>query len=195
MLVSQVWSGDYIGGQVPRLKKKTKKVGDWESQRFCDRRWWSLPSWNNPWVHPKHACASAPATNASEWWTSRPEMFWSMVIQDGHLVSMCIFELEVITTVLVFWLRYLIGFWSLGHRGGFKLLTPKMHQMEFMLNMFPKSVVCFVWYMLSHAHINMCCSTRAAFTRSNGDDFRWSKRKTLASHRYSPMCSLDTSKV
>lgn len=55
-----------LGSAKNPKKRRVLDIMGIPAMKIGDRRWWFLPSWNNLWVHPKHACASAPATNASE---------------------------------------------------------------------------------------------------------------------------------
>lgn len=132
----------------------------------------------------------------------RPVTDWSvgdkqhpMVIQDGHVLwnlSMCILELEVITA-RAFFLVMVIG-WVFG--GWRKPLCGFQITDDWLID--PTNIIGPVEFMLKDVPQRLWRTQLA--NRSNGDDFRWSKAAVETAwkrnkHRYSQMCSLDTSKV
>ena len=191
---SLMW-GLYLGGKSQGKKKIPKKVGDWESQRYF------VMIAGDGLCHLGTILKFTPSTLAHRHLlrtqVSDECLGRRCFLIDGHPRWSSGFNVHsgvgsdhhgVGFLVTVFgWFMEFRSLWG----GGVQIIDPEDASNGVHVKHVPK-IRGLLWLVhveprpYQHVLFNL-----AAFTKSNGDDFRWSKRKPLLSHRYSPMCSCE----
>ena len=171
-----------LGSAKNPKKRRVLDIMGIPAMKIGDRRWWFLPSWNNLWVHPKHACASAPATNASEACdpTEASEINstrWSSKMVMCFEIFQCAYwSWKWSPPGRWFFLVMVIGWAFGGWRKplcGFQMIDDWPNKHHWPSGIHVERCSQNLW-RAPRPLFNGCWRTQLA-NRCNGDDFRWSK--------------------